>query len=298
MSNTHWPIFLLILVVTGKSINEDQSFENIESSEEYDLINPNLNDVIEAMQELDYIDKDIIKEKDLGVAKNMLGLLKSGNEPVYEYDIIEDSQVEYDSSEEILSGEYEIDNADNTNLIVDYEYNLPDLKTFVQDLDIKEFPGLEETGEIDWVPNVPDYDYFFLHAVVSQDPVLDDEVEDDTFDMSDVNNDDHSSLVSTKFLKKKIEEIYEQQQIFHIILLLGVSMITVVVFSAFVSLVVSIITKKFKSNISRNNYDFNNNIPTKIHLKSNGIIKSYTKLPVEIKNMLPNNVAYQQLYDA
>ena len=45
------------------SLYEDQSFENFESSEEYDLINPNLNDVIEAMQELDYIDKDDIKEK-------------------------------------------------------------------------------------------------------------------------------------------------------------------------------------------------------------------------------------------
>merc|ERR1719187_76958 len=134
--------------------------------------------------------------------------------------------------------------------------------------------------------------------IINITPVLDDEVEDDTFDMSDVNNEDHSALVSTKFLKKKIEEIYEQQQIFHIILLLGVSLITVVVFFAFVSLVVSIITKKFKNNNSLNNHDFNNNIPTKIHLKSNGIIKSYTKLPVEIKNMLPNNVAYQQLYDA
>jgi len=63
MSNSIWPFFLLILSVTGKSLYEDQSFENFESSEEYDLINPNLNDVIEAMQELDYIDKDDIKEK-------------------------------------------------------------------------------------------------------------------------------------------------------------------------------------------------------------------------------------------
>jgi len=292
MSNSIWPFFLLILSVTGKSLYEDQSFENFESSEEYDLINPNLNDVIEAMQELDYIDKDDIKEKDIGGAKNILGLLESGNEPVYEYDISDDS------SEEILSGEYEKEYADNTNLIVDYEYNLPEAKNLVQDMEIKEFSGLEETGEIDWVPNVPDYDYFFLHAVVIQNPVLDDEVEDDVLEVNDVPNDDHSALVSTRYLKKKIEEIYEQQQIFHIMLLLGVSLITVVVVFAIVSLCVSILTKRFRSNNRSNNHDFNNNIPTKIHLKSNGIIKSYTKLPVEIKNMLPNNVAYQQLYDA
>jgi len=284
-----WSIFLLTITVTGKSIIEDESFE---SSEEYDLINPNPNDVFEAMQELDYIDRDNVKEKDIGGVKNLLGLLDSGNEPIYDYDI---SEV---SSEEILSGENQNEYADNPNLIVDYDYNLPEVNAVIQEEDIKEFPGLEETGEIDWVPNVPDYDYFFLHAVVFQNPVLDDEVDDDDAnDMSEV-EDDHDALVSTKYLKKKIEEIYEQQQIFHIILLMGVTLITVVIFFAIVSLVASIISKRFNSSINRQNHDFNNNIPTKINLKSNGIIKSYTKLPVEIKNMLPNNVAYQQLYDA
>jgi len=287
-----WSIFLLTITVTGKSIIEDESFE---SSEEYDLINPNPNDVFEAMQELDYIDRDNVKEKDIGGVKNLLGLLDSGNEPIYDYDI---SEV---SSEEILSGENQNEYADNHNLIVDYDYNLPEVNAVIQEEDIKEFPGLQETGDIDWVPNVPDYDYFFLHAVVVQNPVLDDEVDDDddddANDMSEVEN-DHDALVSTKYLKKKIEEIYEQQQIFHIILLMGVTLITVVIFFAIVSLVASIISKRFNSSVNRQNHDFNNNIPTKINLKSNGIIKSYTKLPVEIKNMLPNNFAYQQLYDA
>jgi len=286
-----WSFFLLAITVTGKSIIEDESFE---SSEEYDLINPNPNDVFEAMQELDYIDRDNVKEKDIGGVKNLLGLLDSGNELIYDYDI---SEV---SSEEILSGENQNEYADNPNLIVDYDYNLPEVNAFIQEEDIKEFPGIEETGEIDWVPNVPDYDYFFLHAVVIQNPVLDDEVDDDDDDANDMSEveDHHDALVSTKYLKKKIEEIYEQQQIFHIILLMGVTLITVVIFFAIVSLVASIISKKFNSSINRQNHDFNNNIPTKINLKSNGIIKSYTKLPVEIKNMLPNNVAYQQLYDA
>ena len=57
--------------------------------------------------------------------------------------------------------------------------------------------------------------------MVIQNPLLDDEVEDDVLEMNDVPNDDHGALVSTRYLKKKIEEIYEQQQIFHIILLLG-----------------------------------------------------------------------------
>ena len=34
-----------------------------------------------------------------------------------------------------------------------------------------------------------------------------------------------------------------------------------------------------------------------LRLGSSGIARSYAKIPVEIKNMLPSNVAYQQLYD-
>ena len=34
-----------------------------------------------------------------------------------------------------------------------------------------------------------------------------------------------------------------------------------------------------------------------LRLGSSGIVRSYAKIPVEIKNMLPSNVAYQQLYD-
>ena len=32
-------------------------------------------------------------------------------------------------------------------------------------------------------------------------------------------------------------------------------------------------------------------------VKTGGILKSYAKIPVEVKNMLPSNVAYKQLYD-
>ena len=45
-------------------------------------------------------------------------------------------------------------------------------------------------------------------------------------------------------------------------------------------------------------------INTSIHLVvfqlrigSSAIVRSYAKIPVEIKNMMPSNVAYQQLYD-
>ena len=34
-----------------------------------------------------------------------------------------------------------------------------------------------------------------------------------------------------------------------------------------------------------------------IKIKSDGIVKSYAKIPVEIKNMIPSNIAYKPLYD-
>ena len=34
-----------------------------------------------------------------------------------------------------------------------------------------------------------------------------------------------------------------------------------------------------------------------LRIGGSGIVRSYAKIPVEIKNMLPSNVAYQQLYD-
>merc|ERR1712037_734915 len=37
--------------------------------------------------------------------------------------------------------------------------------------------------------------------------------------------------------------------------------------------------------------------PTQMVSSSGGIIRHYTRVPVEIKNMLPSNVAYKQLYE-
>ena len=34
-----------------------------------------------------------------------------------------------------------------------------------------------------------------------------------------------------------------------------------------------------------------------VKVKTDGIIQTYAKIPVEIKNMVPSNIAYKQLYD-
>ena len=43
--------------------------------------------------------------------------------------------------------------------------------------------------------------------------------------------------------------------------------------------------------------DLNNIHSLQIKLQNSGIVRSYAKVPVEIKNMFPSNVAYKQLYE-
>lgn len=81
---------------------------------------------------------------------------------------------------------------------------------------------------------------------------------------------------------------YDQAIVFHIILLLGICLICLVVFFALVALVVTLLTRRQETVTS----------PVRtINIKTDGIVKSYAKIPVEIKNMVPSNIAYKPLYD-
>ena len=65
-------------------------------------------------------------------------------------------------------------------------------------------------------------------------------------------------------------------------------MICVVVFFALVTLMVTVLTRRHYQH---------SNVVRSVKIKSDGIVKSYAKIPVEIKNMVPSNIAYKQLYD-
>ena len=60
------------------------------------------------------------------------------------------------------------------------------------------------------------------------------------------------------------------------------------VFFALLALVVTILSRRQEA--------VTNPVRT-IKIKSDGIVKSYAKIPVEIKNMMPSNIAYKTLYD-
>jgi len=89
-------------------------------------------------------------------------------------------------------------------------------------------------------------------------------------------------------LQVTMDNVYDQAMIFHIILLLGICLICLVVFFALVALVVTILSRRQEAATE----------PVRtVKIKSEGIVKSYAKIPVEIKNMVPSNIAYKPLYE-
>ena len=60
------------------------------------------------------------------------------------------------------------------------------------------------------------------------------------------------------------------------------------VFFALVGLVITILTRRQEAATD----------PVRtVRIKTDGIVKSYAKIPVEIKNMVPSNIAYKPLYE-
>merc|ERR1719315_524803 len=84
----------------------------------------------------------------------------------------------------------------------------------------------------------------------------------------------------------KFENIYQEQRIFNIILLSGISLICLIVMFGLISLAISMFSRLHPNNPTRPDRN------VKL-VKTEGIVKSYAKLPVEMKNILPSNVAYK-----
>merc|ERR1711875_88939 len=107
----------------------------------------------------------------------------------------------------------------------------------------------------------------------------------------DISNENYKMFVQKALDSSvKFENIYEEQRIFNIILLSGISLICFIVMFGLISLAISMFTRLHPNNPTRPDRN------VKL-VNTEGIIKSYTKLPVEMKNILPSNVAYKQLYN-
>merc|ERR1712123_161649 len=212
----------------------------------------------------------------------------------YDYDNIEPDiteeelikileEMEYVAPDDITEQDYS-GISDLLDLItVDREEN-----TIVEDTKVVEENDLDdEETEIVWIPAVVvEYDYEIMDSM----DIL--EIFEDADTQLDYQEDQNYQLFVKKALDTtvKFETIYQEQRIFNIILLSGVSLICLIIMFGLISLAISI----FNSSHTTNPTIPDGNVKL---VKTHGIVKSYAKLPVEVKNMLPTNVAYKHLYE-
>jgi len=305
----------LTLLARGytESLSSEEDSASVESNESLESVYDEI-EILNMVSDLDYVDPDDIKEEDFEGIKEFGEMLNEKAElNHYEYNLIGDNDKIILSDD--LNDLWDPEDADYYYLEQEYHINV------LQQFDLQINPDYSsDSSEVAWVPPkqprnpIPVYEYdtvdegdMFEGLVdeVPQNSLLEYDSElslRPTFDQAvrmklpASCNDLENLSEKAECLKMKIEEIYDQQQIFHIILLLGISLICVVVLFAVISLVVSIIVRSYGNVSPSSNVNSTQGVK-QIKLKSNGIIRSYTKIPVEIKNMMPSNVAYKQLYD-
>ena len=162
------------------------------------------------------------------------------------------SSVESDESSSSPDYESVEDDGEDIVLIVDtspvdfeeYDYNLPTSDVqFVKNNDYFDYSDLVDTNaelKESWAPEVANYDYY-----PAEDVNLETVVDEDYETLLDYPLEDEPRMSEkTRSLKITINEIYKQQKILHIILLLGICLIVLVMFFAVVSLVVSMMTRR------------------------------------------------------
>jgi len=87
----------------------------------------------------------------------------------------------------------------------------------------------------------------------------------------------------------KFEDVKRSRMIFEVAMMSGMALICLVIMFGLLSLVTSIMRTRTRITTLS---------PAKVQVTTTGgIIKQYQRIPVEIKNLLPSNVAYKQLYE-
>ena len=144
--------------------------------------------------------------------------------------MISNDELTSDESDESSDYESVEDGGQNILLIVDiapvnfeeYDYNLPTSDVqFVKDNDYFDYSDLVDTDPKapgSWVPEAASYDYY-----PSEDVNLETVVDEDDATLLDYPHLEDDAWISekTRSLKMTINEIYKQQKILHIVLLLG-----------------------------------------------------------------------------
>merc|ERR1740131_392336 len=159
----------------------------------------------------------------------------------------------------------------------------------------------EALVEIEEEENDVEYDYSFLEAADAI-VVLGEDAEELEYQEVDENNEDDEDVSEIDDLINKIEfdeavkfdHFNGDRKTFEIVIMSGIALTCLMLIFGLATLVASFLRPR--------------TIPTSLTIaplpkpsqttsSSGGIIRQYTRVPVEIKNMLPSNVAYKQLYD-
>jgi len=209
-------------------------------------------------------------------------------DPVLVGDLSDDSE---DKDYPLDYHEEEMDENDNLDVIeqvldVVDNYAGPDITGLNDENDSDEVTDSIAMKDVN--DRVYDYDESseILETIVGADGFLNMNEED--YHYVDSQSESDSLEEEAKMIQISLEDLHDQTMIFHIILLLGIVLISVVVFFAVVTLVVTVLTRRQDPATA----------PVRsVKVKTDGIIKTYAKIPVEIKNMVPSNIAYKQLYD-
>lgn len=87
----------------------------------------------------------------------------------------------------------------------------------------------------------------------------------------------------------KFEDVKQSRMIFEVAMMSGMALICLIIIFGLVSLATSFMRTRTRVTTLA---------PSEVQITTTGgIIKQYTRIPVEIKNLLPSNVAYKQLYE-
>ena len=160
----------------------------------------------------------------------------------------EENSVDYDykiTGGDVAIGE-EITNTEDEFLYpdIDYQDTQEGVDETVETKDISENSVEDEETEIVWVPAaVVEYDY----EIVDMQDIMD--IFDDDEAQLDYQEDQNyqEALVDSSV---KFETIYQEQRIFNIILLAGVSLICLIIMFGLISLAISLYTRSYRSHSS------------------------------------------------
>merc|ERR1712181_131947 len=144
-----------------------------------------------------------------------------------------------------------------------------------------------------------EYDYTLLETSDSMIVVLDaDAASSEELDYV-VQEDARSKMEEKLFLEVEFDEAVkydhfnDDRKIFEIVIMSGIAMTCLMFIFGLAALISSYLAPQTPPTVTIAALPK----PPQMTSSSGGIIRQYTRVPVEIKNMLPSNVAYKQLYE-